>query len=271
MLQRHTSRGGTFLLLLGLLLLLGGCAGPLPKTLPLDPGAQQEAAVLWSNFLAQRHPPGLDADIRLHWDVLGSKGAIAATVQLQQPALLRFAANDPLGRPLLLAVSDGKAFTMVDNRKGEAYRGTTDSKFWHSYVPETVAPHDLFVLLGGFVAQGEGSLATPSRDETQDGFWYAWLDARSIRHLVLLERASGTMRRHLLVDRKGNEVLALDYSDYRTEAKSGFVWPGRVRISGEAIAGTLAIQVEKVYSHDPQKAAVFRLTPPPHFTVEQVL
>lgn len=257
--------------LLCCLLLLAGCAGKLPKTLPLAPEAQQEAAALWSGFLARQRPPGLDADIRLSWDVLGSKGAIAATVQLQRPALLRFAANDPLGRSLLLAVSDGTSFTMVDNRTGQAFHGTTGSKFWHSYVPEQIAPEDLFALLGGFVYQRGADKATPSQDEANAGYWYGWTDTRSMLHHVLLDRASGEMRRHLLVDHKGNQVLDLDYDDYRKEAATGFFWPGRVRISGEAVTGTLTIQVEKVYSHATQGAAVFRLTPPPHFTVEEVL
>ncbi|ADW18520.1 hypothetical protein Despr_2379 [Desulfobulbus propionicus DSM 2032] len=252
------------------LLLLAGCAGKLPQTLPLSPEREQEATTLWSAFLESKRPSAVDADIRLSWDVLGSKGAIAASLQVQQPALLRFAASDPLGRSLLLAVSDGTTFTMVDSRIGHAYRGRTDSKFWQEYVPEAVAPADLFALLGGFVNAGQGKNAAPAQDASGEDFWYTWQDDRAMRHHVLLARQSGEMRCHLLMDPQGEELLELRYADSTREAQSGYRWPGTVRISGEAITGTLTIQVERVYSHTLLEAATFRLDPPPHFTIEQV-
>jgi len=252
------------------LLLLVGCAGKLPQTLPLSTGEAQEAGKLWDAFLAGKRPVAVDADIRLHWNVLGGKGAIGGTLQAQQPALLRFAAADPLGRSLILAVSDGSAFTLVDNRIGHAYQGRVESKFWRSYVPEAVKPEDLLSMLGGFLREGDGMSAKAEQDEESGGFWYVWRDAQSISHHVLLDRQNGEMRRHLLVGRQGKQVLDLRYSDYQKDAKSGFSWPKELQISGEAVTGDLAIQVERLYSHKPQGAAVYRLTPPAHFTVEQV-
>ncbi len=252
------------------LLFFAGCAGKLPKTLPLSPVETQEASQLWSAFLKNKRPTAVDADIRLSWDVLGSKGGIGGTLQAQRPALLRFAATDPLGRSLILAVSDGRTFTLVDNRIGHVYQGRTDSDYWRSYVPETVESEDLLPFLGGFLREGEALGAKPAQDEDGGGFWYVWRDARSISHHVLVERKSGEMRRHLLVDLQGAQVLDLRYADYQRDAKSGVVWPRRLQISGEAVTGDLAIQVEQMYSNAPQGAAVYRLTPPAHFTVEQV-
>jgi hypothetical protein len=252
------------------LLVLAGCAGKLPKTLPLSSAGEQEAAALWSAFAVSKRPPALDADVRLGWDVLGSKGAVSATLQVQRPAHLHFAANDPLGRALILAVADATSFTMVDNRIGHVYQGTIHSKFWQSYVPAAVAPEDLLPLLGGFLSEEVGQQIEPSQDATGQGFWYQWRDVQAVRHHVLLDRQSGAMRQHLLFDAQGDLLLELHYADYRKDGKSGFVWPGQVRVSGEAVTGTLTLQVEQIYSHAPQRAATFRLTPPPHFTVEQV-
>jgi len=252
------------------LLVLSGCAGKQPKTLPLAPAEEQEAAALWSGFVAGKRPSALDADIRLNWDVLGSKGGVSATLQVQRPALLRFAANDPLGRSLLLAVADATTFILVDNRIGHVYQGPIHAKFWQSYVPAAVAPEDLLPLLGGFLPEGEALQATPAQDAASQGFWYQWPDMRAVRHHVLLDRGSGTMQQHLLVDAQGRTMLELHYAGYRKDAKSGFVWPARVQISGKAVNGTLTLQVEQIYSHTPQKAAAFRLAPPSHFTVEQV-
>lgn len=252
------------------LLVLSGCAGKQPKTLPLNSAEEQEAATLWSGFIASKRPAAFDADIRLGWDMLGSKGGMSATLQVQQPARLRFAANDPLERSLILAVADARSFTMADNRTGHVYQGSTRSKFWHSYVPASIAPEDLLPFLGGFLPEGELEYVRPSQDEGNKGFWYQWQDKGAIRHHVLLDRRSGEMQRHLLIDAQGTVILELLYADYRKDAKSDFFWPWHLRITGAAVTGTLTIQVAQIYSHTPQGAAAFRLTPPSHFTVEQV-
>ena len=252
------------------LLLLAGCAPKQPKILPLAPAEHQEAASLWTSFAATGRPTALDADVRLGWDLLGSKGTVQASVQVQRPGLLRFAANDPLGRAVVLAVADTTSFTMIDNRIGHAYQGTIPSSFWQNYVPATVAVEDLLPLLGGFLADDQGQDAWPSLDEAKEGYWYRWRDLRAVDHHVLLDRQSGTMRRHLLFDTKGTLQVALDYDDYRREDRDGFDWPRLVSITGKAITGTLTVRIEQIYSHSPQAAVSFQLTPPPHFTVEQV-
>ena len=78
------------------------------------------------------------------------------------------------------------------------------------------------------------------------------------------------MRQHLMSNAGGDTLLEVQYADYRQDAKSGFVWPGHLRISGTAVTGTVTLQVEQIYSHSPKGKAAFRLAPPPHFTVEQV-
>jgi hypothetical protein len=252
------------------LFILAGCAGKQPKTLPLNLSEEQEARALWSSFLAGKHPQALDADIRLGWDVLGSKGGVAATVLVQQPSFLRFTANDPLGRSFILAVADATSFTMVDNRSGHVFRGGTGSKFWRSYVPESISPEQLLSFLGGFLSDGDVQ-AKPAQDENNRAFWYQWRDKRALRHAVLLDRGSGVMQRRLLFDAQGELILEMRYSNYKKDSTNGFVWPGHVQITGKAVTGALTVQVEKIYSHTSQGAAAFHLSPPPHFTVEEVL
>ena len=258
----------TTVVLLGLLI-LAGCATWLPPTEPLATDEHAEAEALFAGFVARPTPAAIDADLRLNWDFLGSRGGVAAVLQLQRPALLRFAANDPLGRALVLAVSDGAAFTLVDNRQGRVYQGSTDSKFWRSYVPESVAAADVFVLLGAMAPEGRRRVAESGRDKEGTGFWYV-LDTSngSTRHL-LLDRRSGTMRRHLLVD-DGEPVLDIVYSGATGADSTGYQWPRELRVTGSAITGTLSVHIDTVFSDQPLPAATFRLTLPPHFTVERV-
>lgn len=254
-------------------LFLAGCAGKLPKTTPLADGESTQALRTWSRFLHSQHPQAVDADYRLRWDVLGSKGGIDAVVQMKKPALLRFAANDPLGRSLILVVSDGKEFTFVDNRAAEVFQGKTNSKFWRHYVPDSIKATDLFAYLGGFVDQDQVTRVEPALDDDTQGYWYVWLDRESLTHHVLLEREQGRIVRHLLVDKNGDQVLDLRYSglvgsDNANEQE--LRWPEKVEVSGEAVTGKIGLQVEKIYAFSVRGTSVFRLTPPPHFSREVV-
>ncbi len=257
------------LALLCCLLALAGCVKKMPVTETLAPEARQEATDLFAAFVARRPPAILDADLRLTWEFLGVKGGVDATVQLQQPAWLRFSANDPLGRALNLLVSDGASFTMVDNRAAKVYRGTTDSKYWHTRVPEAVQTGELLPLLAGSVSTGGPVNVQPSGDGMGAGFWYLWTDARAIRHHVLLERQNGCMLRHLLVDGSGKQVLNLVYTEH-TPGEGGFGWPGRVEVTGQAVGGSVVLRFDRIYSRQFLPASTFQLNPPAHFTVEEV-
>jgi hypothetical protein len=259
------------LLILWCVAVFAGCAGRQPKTAPLEPAEEQEARTAWAGFIAAQRPQALDADVRLQWDALGGKGTVAASLLAQQrPVLLRAAAHDPLGRTLILVVADASGFTMIDNRTGHAYQGTIPSRFWRSYVPGAMMPEELLPLLGGFLVEGEGKEVAPALDEAGRGIWYQWGDARKQKHFVLLDRKSGVMMQRLLIDGRGDQVLDVQYADYRKENRSGFSWPARLRITGQAVTGTLTVQFERIFSHSPREAAAFLVAPPPHFTVERV-
>ncbi len=254
-------------------LLLAGCAGKLPKTTPLAAGETPQALKTWSRFLHSEHPQAVDADYRLRWDVLGSKGGIDAVVQMKKPAMLRFSANDPLGRALILVVSDGKEFTFVDNRTAEVFQGKTDSKFWRNYVPDSIKTTDLFAYLGGFVDQNQVTGVEPALDEAGQGYWYVWRDRQAMTHHVLLEGKQGQILRHLLVDKDGDQVLDLRYSGVMESGKGqekDLHWPEKVEVTGEAITGKIALQTEKVYAFSVRGTNAFRLTLPPHFSREVV-
>lgn len=251
------------------LLQFSGCAVHVPKTIPLAPDQQQEASALLTEVSTSSRPLHLDADIRLVWDILGSKGGVAATIQIQPPVSLRFSANDPLGRPLYIVVSQGDSFIMADNRKGTVVEGATNSKFWHTYVPESVTINDLFLLLGGMLPLSDLQEAQPSQDAARTGFWYVWTDELLLSHHVLLDKSSKTMSHHLLYDRNGDLIWDVSYT-YGT-ASGDFVWPRVLTITGATFTGTLTVQTEQVYPHsNPLPSSTFHLVPPPHFVVERV-
>ncbi|MBM9536423.1 hypothetical protein [Desulfobulbus alkaliphilus] len=243
----------------------------MPRSVPLDPEEQQDAAALLTAFVQQDRPTALDADLRLQWDILGSKGGVGAIVQWQRPAFLRFSATDPLGRPFLTAVSDGSTFTMVDNRVGRIYKGTTNSEFWHSHVPAAIHPEDVLPLLGGFLIVTDAAKYQAFGAPDLLGFWYVGQDPRSsVAHHVLIDRQTGTMLRHLLVEDERSVLVDVVYSAYGKLGQAGYAWPREVRITGKALTGTLTLWTEMIYSHDQLPWSAFHLSPPPHFVIEQV-
>ena len=254
-------------------LVLAGCAGKLPRTVSLGGEERQQALERWQQLQRAQQPAAVDGDFRVRWDVLGSKGGIDAVLQMQKPTQLRFSANDPLGRPLILAVSDGSRFTFVDNREGQVYEGKTDAKFWQRYVPEAVQPADLFFYLGGQVDGRQAVGVQPARDEAGQGIWYSWRDNRSLQHHVLLDAQASRVGRHLLLDRSGAAILDVRYSGAvqgERTSNSALRWPEKIELSGEAVSGTVELHTQKIYDFAVRGAAVFHLTPPPSFTVEQV-
>ncbi len=268
--MRRESSGFLFFSLLLSLVVLSGCAAKLPQTLPLGPNQQEEAECLLTSFFQIQRPKALDADLRLGWDVFGHKGSADAILQVQQPAFLRCTVTDPLGRSLLLAVSDGTSFTLVDNRIGCIYQGKTDSEFWYSYMPEDIRPEDLFFLLGGLLPNVEMEAIGTTQNPERTGFWYVWQDSRSLIHHAFLNRRSKEMTRHLLLDARENLLLDIVYSNYSGLRNSGFNWPRHLQLTGTAISGTLTVQINTLYSHRQLAAAIFHLVPPPHFPVEEV-
>lgn len=253
----------------GLLVILSGCAGKLPPSVPLSPGQQEEADGLLTAFIQTPPPPGLDADIRLGWDMLASKGTIEASLQVQPPAFLRFTATDPLGRALFIIVSDGTTFTMVDSRVGRVYQGRTASKFWHSQVPEALRAEDLFFFLSGSLPDKERPLVNIGQNPERTGYWYVWQDGRNLSHHILVDRQQRRMVRHLLVDPQGDLVVEVRYLGYGEDRAAGYNWPRHLEITGKAVTGTLSVQVEKIYPNPPLPVA-FELAYPSHYTVEQV-
>lgn len=247
---------------------LTGCGKPVPKTLALEPQQEDEARDLLRRFQQREHPDSLDADLRVGWEAWGSKGSSAAVLQMQRPTGLRFSLNDPLGRPMMLFVSDGYFFTLVNNQTAQAWQGRSDSAFWQERVP--IAAEDLFLMLGARLIDAPLEGIGLGLDQEKNGFWYNWVDRRMLEHYVLLNRLTGRMDRQLLFDRRGDLALDISYSAYRMIPESGFSWPGHLLIQGEGIRGKLTVQVEHFYPQQDIAPATFLLSIPPHFTTEEV-
>ena len=249
--------------------LLGGCAARLPGTAGLPLSRQQEIGSRFSEFINRDCPDSLDADVTLAMRLLGRTEKITGTVQLKAPSFLRFSVTDPLGRPMLILVTDGRFFTLADNRKAEAVTGPVDSAVWQENMPEYIDPEDVFAWLTGRIPEPV-PIITEIRGDREEG--YAWLITEPVagmRHLIRFDLRQEVISRHIL---QADRQILLDtgYDMYQHPSASACPIPTRITIEGDSIRGTLYIGYDRIYENPVFDPALFTLVIPPHFKVKEV-
>ncbi len=262
-------RCGALFLVCGFL--LAGCAGRLPSTAPVAGNAKTLVLKRFQDFLDRECARSVDADVTLSWQALWSGATVRGMLQIQKPAMLRYTAVDPLGRPLFIIVSDGVTFTAVDTLKGEGYTGPVTSPFWRKYVPEGISPKELFFWLSGGLQPGELRVDDVRLGKNSPWPWIILSAAGGLRHQVLFDPAAGRILRHVVTDRDRTILLDVTYSGaVRPQDDSGCPWPEELEIKGAAIPGTIRIRFDRILSEAVLPAATFRLALPVHYPVHKI-
>jgi outer membrane biogenesis lipoprotein LolB len=251
-------------------LLLGGCAARLPQqTTQLDGAELKRAEERLSRFLSQTCVEAVDSDVRLTWRAYAQQETYPASMQAAAPALLRLALNDPLGRPLLLLAADEKRFTMADNRKAQGYTGSTELRFVRRFLPAFIPVSDLFFWLSGRV-RPERMQAAAVRVDRDGGLWWhgGSSDGKTV-HILALD-GKNRLSRHMIADKKTDEILfEARYSDHLATT-SDCAWPGRIELSGKSLEADYAIEFSEIFSFAPLDRQRFQIKLPPHFKVKEM-
>ncbi|CAK8715361.1 Outer-membrane lipoprotein LolB [Candidatus Electronema halotolerans] len=251
------------------ILLLGGCAVKLPQTERLGGTDLEDAQERLNLYLAQSCVAAVDGDVTLSWSAYGQNDRYAASLQAAAPALLRLSLNDPLGRPLLLLGTDGKTFTLADNRKAVGYTGSTDLRFVRRFLPAFIPTDDLFLWLSGRVRPETMRRAAARADAEGRIWWHGGSSDGTTVHILAFDRQNH-LSRHLVADQKTNEILfEADYSGYQSTNKD-CAWPGRINFTGKALEADYAITFEELFGFGPIDKKHFQVSLPPHFTVKQM-
>jgi len=262
-------RCGVLFLLCGFF--LTGCAGRLPATVPVAVNARVLLLNRFQDFLDRECAGSVDADVTLSWQALWSGATVRGMLQVRKPAMLRYTAVDPLGRPLFIVVSDGSTFTAVDTLKGEGYTGPVTASFWRRYVPGGISPQELFFWLSGGLRPGELRIDDVRLGKNSSRPWIILSAPGGLRHQVLFDPDSGRILRHVVTDRDRTILLDVTYSGtVRLQDGSGCPWPEELEIKGAAIPGTIRIRFDRILSEAVLPAATFHLTLPAHYPVHRV-
>ena len=251
-------------------ILLGGCSAKMPQqSAQLDGEPLRQAEKRLRSFLNQSCVEAVDSDVQLSWKAYTQQETYPAELQAQAPASLRLALTDPLGRPLLLLGSDGKTFTLADNRKVQGWRGNTDVPFIRRFLPAFIPMDDLFLWLSGRV-RGERMQAAAARLDTEGTLWWHGGSAGSTTAHILALDEKNRLSRHLVVDSASNDILfEARYSEYQATDKD-CAWPGKIVLAGKAVEAEYTVAFSKIVSHTPVDRDRFEVTLPPHFTVKEL-
>lgn len=264
---REKVSGQWSVLLLCLVITLGGCSGKLGSVKPLAAPERSVAEQQLRDFMAQPAPPALDADIRLHWDILGYAGSVDGMLQIQPPAYVRLTLVDPLGRPLFILASDGKEYTAVNSQLGRAYIGDTGSDTWQKYIGQ-LDPAELFPVLGGRIPPKYQNLASVG---VVDGHrWYVFTaDEKSFRYQ--LDKTGKTMVEQIMVTPAGEPGIRVAYNGFKKRSEgsgASFWWPEKLTIEGTVVRGRIDVEFREIVATRLLAPAHFKLSIPSHYHVE---
>ncbi len=267
--QSNTFRWISTLILL-LFLFLPGCASKIPSSLPLAEGEKTVVLNQLQEFQKRRCAQSLDADVTLEWQMYGRTEKIPSVLQLQSPSFLRYSVVDPMGRQLLILVSDGNSFTLVDNRKAKALTGQVESNFWNKYIPDFITSKDYISWLTGRLPEDFFEMYEIRQDkESVEFVWLLTKWKKNIRHHVLFSPKDNQVIRHV-VEKDDNEIL-LDvvYSHYDSSTQYCRK-PSQLKIEGAKVTGTLKVHFDEFFPENPISPNIFHLTLPDHFSVKIV-
>jgi outer membrane lipoprotein-sorting protein len=173
------------LLLLGALLVAGGCAS-LPPRKPLPPEVEAARAALearWKTF----HDLRTQADLRIR---RGDRlDRLTGVLLLRAPAELRFEALAPFGPPILVVASDPDTVTLWEVAQQRAFLARSSPEATKRWLGLALGPEDLVALLAGYALPPRdprsGEMLPPDAVgpsvsfETANGRQRIWLDATS--------------------------------------------------------------------------------------------
>ena len=262
-------RSCSWLLIAALFLFLPGCATKLPQTLPIKETEQQQVFNEFKGF--QEHPcdTTVDADVVLELTSLGKTEKATGILLAREPSFIRYTATDPLGRSLLILVSDGTTFTLVNNREGKAFTGSADSKYFAKYVPKSVQLSAFFPWLAGRLENTPANFIPMGYDKDQSQS--VWLKTKGTEeeHHILFDPDTQSLTRHIVTDRDQNILLDIGYKNYvRKESKCP--WPMQITLESRELTGALTVNYQEIFFNSPLNPKLFQLSIPPHYKSEKV-
>jgi len=250
-------------LLLGVLLLLTGCAARVPGSITLPEQRRQEILVGWRQMLARQCPATVEADLTLRWESIAEKGAVPARLLMRERAC-KVSVVTPLGQPLFLFSTDGAWFRLARVQDSRGFEGSTASQAWQRYLPSGFSHADL-----GSWLTGQPDPLRPVDDVRLDeASGHAWIlyHGPAGRERFLFDDGPGLVLRRLLTDGDDKVLLEANYAAHT--AVNGCFWPREIRVLGGGFGTELSLRVKQWWFPAQVEDAALSFAFPPGYVVE---
>ena len=214
----------SFILLLSVLLFFfQGCARPVLQTSPASEHEIQFAALSFTRYMQINQDECaccLDAEVDAAVSVSGwfsnHTGKLTGYLQAMEPGNIKFVGINPLGQPILIFVTTGKIFKILNVLEGKAYIGSSNSETFKKFAPSGFDPEFSYYWLTGRLPPGDIDILKVSRDKEQNGYW---LQVRHVQFgldsMILFDPEESVVLRHIIMSDRGDHLVDLVYGDYQ--------------------------------------------------------
>ena len=214
----------SFIFLLSVpLFFLQGCAKPV---LQISPASEQEiqfAALSFTRYMQINRDECtccLDAEVDAAVSVSGwfsnHTGKLSGYLQAMEPGNIKFVGINPLGQPILVFLTTGKIFKILNVLEGKAYIGSSNSETFKKFAPSGFDPEFSYYWLTGRLPPGDIDILNVSRDKEQNGYWLQVRHVQSgLNSMILFDPEEPVVLRHIIMSDRGDHLVDLVYGDYQ--------------------------------------------------------
>lgn len=223
------------------LLLLGGCA-MLPRTVAVSAGKKERLTAEFTAMVARQQECNccIDAQAVVVFSSIWQKGTLSGYLQAMSPSYLKFMALNPLGQTMVIFVTDGDFFRYVSVLDAQQHEGSVAGTTYAKYAPAGFLPEHGFYWLIGRLYPGRIKILEVSRDLEGEGYWFEISYGNGTRSIVLYAEEQGVLRRHIVVNDKGEKIFNVLYGDY---TDSACPLPGKVTVTSLIHNSTMEIRL----------------------------
>ena len=202
---------------------LQGCARPVLQTSPASEQEMQFAALAFTRYMQINRDVCaccLDAEVDAEVSVSGwfsnHTGKLSGYLQAMEPGNIKFVGINPLGQPVLIFLTTGKIFKILNVLEGKAYIGSSNSETFKKFAPSGFDPEFSYYWLTGKLPPGDIDILKVSLDKEQNGYWLQVRHVQSgLDSMVLFDPEGFVVLRHIIMSDRGDYLVDLVYGDYQ--------------------------------------------------------
>ncbi len=259
-----------YCLILVCCILLAGCSAKLPQTTPVE-GKEREYLLDRYQVLHNRAcAKSIDADVSFVLKTFGKHQKAAGFLQVLPPSSLRVTIFDQIDRPIVIFVSTGETFTLVDSMNGQGIVGSVESITKHEGASLYLQPDEVITLLQGRLTPETSCLLEVRKDKNNSELaWLIFSPNEKNRHNVLFDAEAERIHRYVIGNSMGKILLDIKYT-WRDVIEGDCILPDELKVTGAVLKGDVTLKYDHVIVDAVIPESIFKLTLPEHYNIKVI-